>query len=331
MVEVALASDVRRADELARTFSASLGFSNEHCGEICLVASELASNLLRHASHGRMRLSRVDSGGRTGIQIESEDNGPGIPNVEEAITDGYSTAGGLGLGLGAVNRLMDELEFYSGAQGGVHVVCQRWLRPASRVILEKVLAFGAATRSYRMLSENGDTFIIRQWNRHALVGVIDGLGHGHFAQRASQTARQYIEQHFDQSMENLFRGAGRACRATRGVVMALARFDLDRRILTLASVGNIEVRLVGNHERLKLVVRRGIIGLNAPAPVPLEHPWTPGSLLIMHSDGIRTHWDWKDFPDLEGQTPTAIAHRLLHQLGKADDDATVLVVGNAKP
>ena len=331
MVEVALASDVRRADELARTFSASLGFSKEHCGEICLVASELASNLLRHASHGRMRLSRVDSGGRTGIQIESEDNGPGIPNVEEAITDGYSTAGGLGLGLGAVNRLMDELEFYSGAQGGLHVVCQRWLRPASRVILEKVLAFGAATRSYRMLSENGDTFIIRQWNRHALVGVIDGLGHGHFAQRASQTARQYIEQHFDQSMENLFRGAGRACRATRGVVMALARFDLDRRILTLASVGNIEVRLVGNPERLKLVVRRGIIGLNAPAPVPLEHPWTPGSLLIMHSDGIRTHWDWKDFPDLQGQTPAAIAHRLLQQLGKADDDATVLVVGNAKP
>ena len=75
--------------------------------------------------------------------------------------------------------------------------------------------------------------------------MIDGLGHGELARRASQTARRYVEHHFDQPLVNIFRGADRACRATRGVVMALARFDMVSRKVTIASVGNIEVRLIG--------------------------------------------------------------------------------------
>jgi hypothetical protein len=104
-------------------------------------------------------------------------------------------------------------------------------------------------------------------------------------------ARPYIEQHFDQPLDHIFRGTGRACRATRGVVMALARFDLAKETLTVASVGNIEVRLVSSPQRFNLIVRRGIAGLNAPNPLPNEHPWTAETLLIMHSDGLATHWE----------------------------------------
>lgn len=111
--------------------------------------------------------------------------------------------------------------------------------------------------------------------------------------------------------------------------MALARFDLVQQKLTVASVGNVEVRLIGSSERFNLIVRRGVIGLNAPSPVPLEHPWTSSSLLIMHSDGLPTHWAWDEFSDLLHAAPAVVARRLLQALGKMDDDATVIVARNS--
>jgi anti-sigma regulatory factor (Ser/Thr protein kinase)/serine/threonine protein phosphatase PrpC len=317
--------DVREAGDTAKHFANSLGFTSVHCEEICLVVTELASNLLRHASGGTIVLSRIEDDGRQGIQIESEDSGPGIPDVDQAMADGYSTVGGLGTGLGTVNRLMDDVEFINRQPAGLRVDCKRWVRPLEPGRLQSPLVFGAAARPFRQLAENGDAFLFKQWSGHALVGVIDGLGHGPQAQRASQMARQYVEQHFDQPLESIFRGTGRACRATRGVVMALAHFDLANHRLTVAGIGNIEVRLVGSPERFNLITRRGVLGMNAPNAVSTEHPWTSSSMLIMHSDGLKTHWDWKDFRDLEREAPSLIAQRLLEILGKTEDDATIIV------
>ena len=113
--------------------------------------------------------------------------------------------------------------------------------------------------------------------------------------------------------------------------MALARFDLDQQKLTIASVGNVEVRLIGGPERLNLIVKRGIVGFNTPNPVPSEHPWTSNSLLIMHSDGLPAHWAWDEFPNLRWAAPAVVARRLLQALGKMDDDATVIVARNSTP
>jgi anti-sigma regulatory factor (Ser/Thr protein kinase) len=328
-VGVTTPANVLRAHDIARERAVSLLFPITHCDEIALAVTELATNLIRHASGGTITVAAVRGKEHDGIEIRAVDNGPGITNVEQAITDGYSTAGGLGLGLGTVNRLMDELEICSRSQGGLEIMCRRWVRAQPHRPVSGGLALGAATRSCHFLPDNGDAFIFKQWEHHALAGVIDGLGHGPFARRASQTARQYIEQHFDQPLDHLFRGTGRACRATRGVVMALARFDLTIRSLTIASVGNIEVRLVGTRDPVNLVVRRGIVGMHAPNPVPTEHAWTPTSCLIMHSDGVGTRWRWSDFSEIAQKPPNMLAHRLLSEFGRIDDDATVLVIRGA--
>jgi anti-sigma regulatory factor (Ser/Thr protein kinase) len=328
-IHVTTLPEIRRAEDVARRFAASIGFSAQNCEEIVLVVAELASNLIRHAGGGTLMLTVAAVPGPPGIQIESEDRGPGIPDFDRALADGYSSAGSLGTGLGAVNRLMDELELRPLAIG-THLVCRRWLRASAATPAVRWLEFGAATRAYRHQRENGDAFIVRQWDGNALTGVIDGLGHGQSAQRAAQTARQYVEQHFDRPMEDLFRGAGRACRATRGVVMALARFDFAHQTLAVASIGNIEVRIFGGAAPAKLIVRRGIVGLNAPQPVTTVYQWTSGSLLVMHSDGISSHWDWKDVRDLAQESSGTTAQRLLAAHGKVDDDATVLVVRSAR-
>ena len=246
--------------------------------------------------------------GPAGIEIESFDSGPGIPDPGQATADGFSTAGSLGYGLGTVNRLMDDLEITTLPDGrGARVVCRRSVRPDTESVRPFPLAFGVATRPYPGLAVNGDAFVIRRWGNTALAGIIDGLGHGQAAHLAAETARQYVETHFDQPLDALFRGTARACSSTRGVVMALARFDCAPWKLTFASVGNVEARVFGSPQAMSFMVRRGVVGLNAPPP---SSPSTPGSrtiVMVLHSDGLRTHWRWEDFPDLVGRSTEIIA------------------------
>ena len=323
-LRVTNALECRAASNAAKRLARNIGFGSVACEEISVVASELASNVVRHAGGGEITASPVEGPGKTGIQIFAEDQGPGIVDVELALKDGYSTAGGLGVGLGAVNRLMDELQFSSGRHGGLRVVCQRWIRPETSVSPGSLI-FGVATRPYRMLQQNGDAFVIRQWENHALAGVIDGLGHGEFAQRASHAARQYLEAHFDQPFDILFEGVGRACRATRGVVLSLVRFDVARARLSTAGIGNIEVCLGDRGgKRFTPMIRRGILGqANAPKPVSTELPWNNDSLLVIHSDGIQSRWKWPEIT--AGETPEELARQLVRNHGRIDDDATVIV------
>jgi serine/threonine protein phosphatase PrpC len=199
---------------------------------------------------------------------------------------------------------------------------------------------------------NGDAFVIKHWGNSMLLGVIDGLGHGEFARLAAESARQFVETHYDQPLDALFRGVARTCRSTRGVVMALARFDFGAEIsgfrgnnptslqpeiekrkpgikLSFGSIGNIEMRVRGKHEPMNFIVRRGVLGGSAPKVVVTEHAWDLDSLMVLHSDGLRTHWIWEDFPGLDTQSAGVIAQQLLSALAKEDDDATVVVVKGA--
>jgi anti-sigma regulatory factor (Ser/Thr protein kinase)/serine/threonine protein phosphatase PrpC len=308
--------------------AAAIGLDETAREEVAIAASELAANLVKHAGGGSLTLMPLVQRGRAGIQIESVDSGGGIADVSQAMVDGFSTAGSLGYGLGTVNRLMDELEVTShqGSAGGTRIVCRRWFREHALSARPCPLSFGAATRPRPHMTENGDAFVLKRWGESGLVAVIDGLGHGQFARRAAQVARQYVEAHYDQPLEAIFRGVERACRATRGVVMALARFDWGRPLLTFASLGNVEVRVFDNSNPMNFILRRGIIGANAPLPVVTEHPWDPRSVLVLHSDGVRAHWRWEDFPDLAAASATVAALHLLRALAKDDDDATVVVV-----
>ncbi len=330
-VEVRHESSVGEARRAARIAAVALGFLPDAAEEIALATTELATNLIKHAQGGTLTLMPLSGGGRIGLGIESVDAGPGIANVELALGDRFSTAGSRGTGLGVVNRLMDELDIASRPGFGTRIVCRRWRRdhPASSRLCP--LAVGVATRAHRMDPANGDAFVVKHWAESLLVAVIDGLGHGPAAHRAAKAAQGYVERHFDQPLNQIFRGAGRACRATRGVVMALARFDWGRGRLTFASVGNIEVRVFPLSQPFKFSVRRGVVGLNAPSPVVTEHPWPPGHVLVLYSDGLATHWGWNDFPGLADLAAPSMAQELLRTLAKEDDDATVVVVTQVSP
>ena len=330
-IEVLHSSDVGAARRLARALAERIGFDPVASEEVALAMTELATNLIKHAQSGRLTLTALAEGGRVGMGIESDDSGPGIADIERALGDRFSTAGTRGTGLGAVNRLMDELDITSERGRGTRIVCHKWLRQHTVGIRPCPLAFGVATRPRQPGAENGDAFVIKQRAESALVGIMDGLGHGQFAHRAAEAARQYVESHYDQPLDQVFRGVGRACRATRGVVMALARFDWGLGRLTFASVGNIEVRVFPDSRQFSFSIRRGVIGLNAPNAVVTDHPWPSDHMLVLHSDGLRTHWGWKDFPGLADQPAPVLAQEFLRLLAKDEDDATVIVVRQVIP
>ncbi len=304
-----------------------VGFAAIECEELGVVVRELAANVLIHAGEGD--ISIVGTSGE--IRIETRDRGPGIPSIEQAVSDGYSTAGSLGYGLGTVNRLTDGMTITSVLGGGTTVSVRRRIREPLETHGHSPVDIGVVTLPKPGYRENGDSYVVRSWGRKTLVGVIDGVGHGSPAQAAALAAREYVQRHYDQPLVDIFRGTGIACRGTRGVVMALARFDHVEGLLEFASVGNIETRVFNAAGPTNFIVRRGIVGVNAPLPKVTSHAWPPDAALVMHSDGIATHWGTDDFAEF-ADTPSRIqAHQILNTFGRRTDDATVLVVKPARP
>ena len=108
-----------------RQRAVDLGFSLVDQTKIITAASELARNTIQHGGGGQALIEMINDGVRHGLRLTFEDRGPGIPNIELAMRDGYSTQGGLGLGLSGAKRLSNEFAISSNG-GGTRVVITRW-------------------------------------------------------------------------------------------------------------------------------------------------------------------------------------------------------------
>jgi anti-sigma regulatory factor (Ser/Thr protein kinase) len=329
VLQVSHPSDAYEARCRIKSMAVDLGFSLKESEDLAIVVSELSSNLVRHAGGGQLVFTPLTKGITSGIKIVSQDKGPGIAEVNKAIVDGFSTSGTLGYGLGTIKRLMDQLyiEPSPEEQPGTLITCVKWSKNPGKAV-SCPLSFGSASRTRPDMSLNGDSVIIRQWNNSALLALIDGLGHGKYAHEAARAAREYIETHYDQPLPLIFRGVGKACRATRGVVMALARFDWGEGAINLsfARVGNISAKVFNYSQPMSFPEQRGIIGFNAPEPITAKYRWEPSQVLVLHTDGLTTAWRWTDFPKLAEASAPYTAEYLLQKLARDDDDASVLVV-----
>jgi serine/threonine-protein kinase RsbT len=127
-IRVAINSDqdIVGARQKGRTLAADVGFSAADATLIATAISELARNIVSYARKGEIRLQKVQNSARKGIIVVASDDGPGISDLRQALRDGFSTSGSLGLGLPGVRRLMDEFEIVSQTGRGTTVTVKKW-------------------------------------------------------------------------------------------------------------------------------------------------------------------------------------------------------------
>ncbi|MGH7440483.1 MAG: anti-sigma regulatory factor [Polyangiaceae bacterium] len=119
-------TDIVTARQRARELAKSLGLSSTDQTLVALAVSEVARNIVSYARRGTVLVERIDAKGRTGVRIVAADEGPGIPNVDLAMRDGYSTGKSLGVGLPGAKRVMDEFELVSIVGKGTTVTMTKW-------------------------------------------------------------------------------------------------------------------------------------------------------------------------------------------------------------
>jgi serine/threonine-protein kinase RsbT len=118
--------DIVAARQRGRVLAIELGFSPGDATLVATAISELARNIVSYAGTGEIALAPAQNSGRQGIQVKASDHGPGIRDIQQALRDGFSTSGSLGLGLPGVRRLMDEFQISSQPGKGTTVMVRKW-------------------------------------------------------------------------------------------------------------------------------------------------------------------------------------------------------------
>jgi serine/threonine-protein kinase RsbT len=125
-LEIRTSPDVVLVRQAVRKWATELGFGLVDQTKIVTAASELARNTLDHGGGGTVRLEMLEEGIRRGLRLTFEDQGPGIPDIALALSDGYTSGGGMGMGLGGSRRLVNEFEIASRVGEGTRVTITRW-------------------------------------------------------------------------------------------------------------------------------------------------------------------------------------------------------------
>ena len=185
---------------------------------------------------------------------------------------------------------------------------------------------GVAGAPHAGEQRSGDLAVFVPTAAGALVGLIDGLGHGPEAADAAERCADVVRQHAEAEAQALLQACHEALVQTRGVVMTVAWFDLERARLSWAGVGNVDARLVRQGPELRedvALVFGGVLGYRMPNVRPASMPLTRGDLLVMITDGIESAIS----PGLAGGgAAQTMADRIFAMHGKGGDDALVVAV-----
>ncbi len=250
-----------------------------------------------------------------------------MSDVGRCLADGYSTAGSPGTGMGAIGRLADAFEIHSSP--GMGTVCGLELieprRPA-KWFWSRTDELGAIRIAAPGENVCGDAWASIENDDRSLVLVVDGLGHGPPAANAAEEAVRVFRGQRAQEPDQIIESIHAALRSTRGAAVAIARLDRVAREVRYAGVGNISAMVLNTHTgaTTSMVSQNGTIGYTIRKLQVFEYPWTEDSLLLMHSDGLATHWNLDRYLGLWQRHPGLIAGVLYREHKRGRDDVTVL-------
>lgn len=318
------ASQVAEARRRAVAVAQSVGFDETAAGRVALVATELATNVVKYGVPGEILVGIYEDATGSGVEILALDKGPGFSDLGSALRDGHSTGGSAGEGLGAVRRLSDTFDIASRPGSGTAVLAR--LSGVRLGASAMAATFGAVTVPLKGETANGDAYAVRERADGWTAIVADGLGHGPEAAKASEEALRLFRRHQDMSPSAILSAIHAGLSHTRGGAISTARYSRDTGLLTFAGIGNVMGAVVSGPVTKRTVSLAGTAGHAARRIQDFEYPMRPDDVFVLCSDGIATGWSLDAFPGIAGAHPALVAGLIYRDFARVRDDATVLVV-----
>jgi anti-sigma regulatory factor (Ser/Thr protein kinase) len=326
-VAVTERSQVAEARAVARRVAGEAGLPDEAADRLGLVVTELGTNLVKHTAEGGELLMRP-MGAPAAVECLAIDAGAGITDIPRCLTDGHSTAGSPGTGLGAVRRLAATFDIHSSPGRGTVIralVADARTRPPRPACL---LAGGV---SVAKAGEPvcGDAWAISGSSDRVAVILADGLGHGLAAHEAAEVAVSQFARRADASCAATLERLHHEMRHTRGAAVGTAVLDRTADHVAFAGAGNVSAHVVRPGGRQQIASTYGTLGHEVHQFREQHCRWDRGSLLVLHSDGLQSRWALEAYPGLSGRHPSVIAAVLYRDFSRRTDDVTVVVVKEA--
>ena len=321
-VSVTDQSSVGAARRSALLAAQRLDFNELQSGELALLATEASRNVLVHGGGGQVVITGCRDHHHAAARILAMDKGPGIKDLAQAIGDGYSTAGTMGGGMGAMKRIAGRLEIFSNRTGTI-VMLQ-----VGTPEINGDLEIAGFALPYPGERHCGDAWVCDCTPERTMVLVVDGLGHGWEAAEAAQEAASTFRKRIQSAPGQILGYVHEALRKTRGAVAAVTEIRLREGTLVYAGVGNISAVVLNNGTSRSLVSHNGTLGIATSRIQEFKSEWPRGAVLIIHSDGLQSRWDLSSssYPGLLARHPALIGGALLRDFRRQRDDATVVVV-----
>ncbi len=320
-------SKVGDARRRAVSVAEKLGFDETKQGQAALVATEAAGNLFKHAGGGELIIQgREHSEAGEGLEILAVDSGRGMSDIGRCLADGYSTAGSPGNGMGAIGRLADATEIYSSADVGTVLWARLDRTPRPRAAFDRGLELGVVRVAAPHEEVCGDAWATIEADGHSMVLLVDGLGHGPSAAAAADEAVRVFRGQQAREPGQVIELLHAALRSTRGAAVAIARLNRVAGEVAYAGVGNISGVILNTQSgaTTSMVSQNGTVGYAIRKIQVYRYPWTEESLLLMHSDGLATHWNLDRYPGLAQRHPSLVAGVLYRDHKRGRDDVTIL-------
>ncbi len=300
------------------------GFGEGDTGRVALVATELATNLLKHGSGGEVLAGPFDDTDGAGTELIALDKGPGMANVAACLQDGYSSSGTPGKGLGAVVRQSSVVDIASWAGLGTAVLSRIVPGKSQADPSAQKASWGAVAVPMPGQAVCGDGWSVANTSAGRTLMVVDGLGHGPDAAEASVEAVRMFHRFSGHQVPTLLEYIHGGLRSTRGAAVSVARYDAGGRKIVYSGIGNVAGALAVDGTLRRMVSMAGTAGFNARKIQAFDYPFASG-LVILHSDGLQSQWTLDRYTNLASFHPTLIAAILYRDLTRGRDDATVLV------
>jgi anti-sigma regulatory factor (Ser/Thr protein kinase) len=322
LIRIYPVDDPSRAGEIRRAAALTIreeGLDEELGGNVALVATEICTNLLKHAKNGEVMMSTLSDRGEPGIEFLAIDRGPGMTDVTRCLADGYSSANTQGTGLGAIARLSQEFDIHSEPGKGT-VLVARIRRPGAAKT-----SIGAVVKPIRGEEVSGDAWAFRKGKGGTAIIVADGLGHGVMAAIASAEAIAEFRRSAELLPAAILRQVHASVRSTRGAAVAVSYADREASAIRYAGIGNIVGVVAGVEKPLMMISHNGTAGYGSPRFQEFSYPYRDESLIVMHSDGLQTNWALDKYPGLRRRDPSIVAGVLYRDYARHRDDVCVVV------